>query len=66
MANLVFHVSGHCYGLGYLITQELPVTLTQSMECLLHRVFRYSQLRRYIRLGPPTGFIGEKFLQAIE
>ena len=50
VAELIFHVSEHCHCLGDLITQQLPVTLTQSVECLFHCVFGYAKLGRYFCL----------------
>ena len=50
MAQLVFHISWHCDRLGDLVMQQLPVTLTHSMECLFHRIFSHAKLGRYLGL----------------
>jgi hypothetical protein len=50
MAQFVFYVARDGYSLRNLVTQQLPVSLTQAMERLLHRVFRHSNLGRHFCL----------------
>jgi hypothetical protein len=44
MAQFVFYVARDGYSLRNLVTQQLPVSLTQAMERLFHRVFAHSEL----------------------
>jgi hypothetical protein len=40
--QLVFHVAGRRDGVSDLLTQQQPISLTQAIERLLHRVFGHA------------------------
>jgi len=42
MPQLVFHVARHSDGLSDLLAQQHPISLTQAVECLLHRIFGHT------------------------
>ena len=52
--------------MGNLFAQKLAVSHSQSMKCLLHRVFCHPQLIPDLGLRRMLGFIGKQRLQPIE
>src|SRR5437667_5506884 len=66
MTQLIFDIDRNHYRMGDFFAQEFPITLTESVECLVHSVLGHAQLTPNLNLRRAVRFIGERFLQPVK
>src|SRR6266403_135326 len=63
MAQLIFRIVGCNHCVRDFLVQQFPVTLTQSIEGLVHRVLSHFEFMSNLDLRRAVSFIHQQFLQ---